>query len=96
MFKKACLRGKEHVNFFCSPQCCQPELKESPDLSRKIPEPFLMENPLKFPYDTNNSLKKHHNFSKNVDLLYENNFKNRQECLVWAPNISYFSLKPLF
>jgi hypothetical protein len=54
---------------------------------------FLAENPLKFPKKTP---KKHHNFSKNIDVLSENNFKNREECFVWAPNISYFSLKPLF
>jgi hypothetical protein len=55
----------------------------------------LTENPLKFLCVTYDSLKKHHNFSKNIDLLAENNFKNREECFSWAPNISYFSLKQL-
>jgi hypothetical protein len=53
------------------------QTKKSPNLSRKIPEPFLTENPLKFPCVTYDSLKKHHNFSKNIVLLSENNFKNR-------------------
>jgi hypothetical protein len=42
-------------------------------------------------FDTYNSLKKHHNFSKNEDLLSEKNFKKWEECFVWASNISYFS-----
>jgi hypothetical protein len=44
--------------------------------SRKSPKK-IAENPLKFPYDTYNSLKKHQNSSKNDDLLSENNFLNR-------------------
>jgi hypothetical protein len=58
-------------------------------LSRKIPGTIFGGKSLKIPlrYLLYNSLKKHHNFFKNEDLLSENNFKNREE---------YFSLKPLF
>jgi hypothetical protein len=65
----------------------------------KIPKSFLVENSLKFPNDTCNSPKKHQHFPKNIDVrtvLAENNFKNREECFLWALNISYFSLQPLF
>jgi hypothetical protein len=64
-------------------------------LSRKIPGTIFDGNPRKFACVTYDSIKKHHNFSKNIDLLSENNFENREECFSWGPNISYFSLKQL-
>jgi hypothetical protein len=88
MCKKACLRCKEHFNLLILGSLPTGFLVQ-------IPGSFLAEYPVKFPIHTYNSHKKHQNFSKNIEVRSENNFKNREACFVCAPNISYFSLKPL-
>jgi hypothetical protein len=103
--RNACLCGKKHFNLlilgslptgrFFPRKVAYPNHK---DFSLIIPGPFLAENPLKFPNDTYDSHKKHHNFSRNIDVLSENPCEKpcKNSCIANISSTIYLSHHPPF